>query len=69
MQHTHFGEIKKRDEMSDDLFIMFLITMGPLSALANIIIKLRKNNKSISSDISVWILLISVVLAWVIYLY
>jgi len=55
--------------MSDDLFIMFLITTGPLSALANIVIKLRKNNKSISSDISVWILLVSVVLAWAIYLY
>ena len=55
--------------MSDDTFIMFLITMGPLSALTNIIIKLRKNNKNITSDISDWILLISVVLAWVIYLY
>ena len=55
--------------MSDDLFIMFVITTGPLRALANIVIKLRKNNKSISSDISVWILLVSVVLAWAIYLY
>ncbi len=55
--------------MNDDLFTMFLITMGPLGALTTIIVKLRKNNKSISSDISVWILLISVVLAWVIYLY
>ena len=55
--------------MSDDLFIMFLITIVPLSTLANIVIKLRKNNKSISSDISVWILLVSVVLAWAIYLY
>ena len=69
MQHTHFGGINKGDKISDDLFIMFLITTGPLSALTNIIIKLRKNNKSISSDISVWILLVSVVLAWVIYLY
>ena len=55
--------------MSDDLFIMFLITVGPLSALANIVIKKRKNNRSISSDVSVWILLVSIVLAWGIYLY
>ncbi len=55
--------------MSDDLFTMFLITIVPLSAIANIIVKLRKNNKSISSDIRVWILLVAVVLAWVIYLY
>jgi len=55
--------------MSDDLFTMFLITIVPLSAIANIIVKLRKNNKSISSDIRVWILLVAVVFAWVIYLY
>ena len=55
--------------MSDDLFTMFLITIVPLSAIANIVVKLRKNNKSISSDIRVWILLVAVVLAWVIYLY
>ena len=39
MQHTHFGGINKGDKISDDLFIMFLITTGPLSALTNIIIK------------------------------
>ena len=55
--------------MSDELFTMFLITIVPLSALASIVIKLKKNNKSISSDIRVWILLVAVVLAWVIYRY
>ena len=54
---------------NDEVFIMLLITMVPLSSLVKIISKLRKNNKSISSDLSVWILLISDMLAWVIYLY
>ncbi len=56
--------------MSNEIFILFLITISCFSFLfQSIIPKAKKNNRNLLSDPSLWIVIIGLTISWIICLY